>query len=222
MEAAAPWEETQRKIWDCEACRANPRVAVKIRQQTILPKVSVSLLLVGLAPPHEDGVSVRKVARSATNDPSDNLRLFVEETLARRWDDLMDKGLFLIHAAKCAIVPNLHGSQNPPTRVVDCCNRVGFAPEFQSLRAPRVVTLGDMARRAVLKSPGVIVPRQVTLRTKLGVLNHAWPQGIPCKLGDELFVLHPASFPRTPSTKIAAAAEIRKAAQLVGLDDEVD
>ena len=38
-------------------------------------------------------------------------RLFVEETLALRWDDLVDRGLFLIPAVKCAIVPNADGSQ---------------------------------------------------------------------------------------------------------------
>ena len=220
METAASWEEIQNKIWDCEACRTHPRVAIKIRQRTMPPKMSVSLLLVGLAPPHEDGVSVRKVAQSATNDPADKLRLFVEATLARRWDDLAGKGLFLIHAVKCAIVPNADGSQNPPPRVVDCCNPVGFSPEFQSLRPPRVVTLGDMARRAVLRTPGVIVPRRVNRTTKLGVLLELWPEGIPCKLGDGPFTLHPARFPRTAVTKTAAAAVIRKAAQLAALTEE--
>ena len=94
MEGAAPWERVQTKIWDCEKCATNPRVALKIRQRTISPHMSVSLLLVGLAPPYEDGVSVRKVAKSATNDPSDNVRLFVEETLAQPWNELTGKGLF--------------------------------------------------------------------------------------------------------------------------------
>jgi uracil-DNA glycosylase len=180
----------------------------------------VSLLLVGLAPPHEDGVCVRKVAKSATNDPSDNVRSFVEETLAQPWDALTGKGLFLIHAVKCAIVPNAHGSQNPPPPVVGCCNPVGFAPEFQSLRPPHVVTLGDMARRAVLKTPGVIVPRQVKLTTKLDLLQRLWPQGIPCKLEDEPFILHPARFPCTAPTKKDAAAVLRKAAQLAAIIKE--
>jgi len=222
VETAARWDEIQSKIWDCEACRTHPRVAIKIRQRTLPPKMSVSLLLVGLAPPHEDDVSVRKVAKSATNDPSDNLRGFVEETLAQRWGDLVGKGLFLIHAVKCAIVPNADGSQNPPLRVVDCCNPVGFAPEFQSLRPPRVVTLGDMARRAVLRTPGVIVPRRVNLTTKLGVLQELWPEGIPCELRDEPFILHPARFPRTALTKTAAASVIRKAAQLAALTERSD
>ena len=213
MEEAAPWERVQTKIWDCEKCATNPRVALKIRQQTISPEMSVSLLLVGLAPPHEDGVSVRKIAKSAMNDPSDNVRLFVEETLAQRWDELTGKGLFLIHAVKCAIVPNAHGSQDPPSPVVDCCNPVGFATEFQSLRSPRVVTFGDKARRAVLRTPGVIVPHQLKLTTKLGLLQELWPEGIPCKLGDVSFILHPARFPRTAAMKVAAAAGRRKRCQ---------
>lgn len=110
MEGAAPWERGQAKIWECEKCATNPRVALTIRQRTISPNMSVSLLLVGLAPPHEDRVSVRKVAKSATKDPSDNVRLFVGQTLARPWDELAGKGLVLIHAVKCALVPNPHYS----------------------------------------------------------------------------------------------------------------
>lgn len=48
----------------------------------------------------------------------------------------------------------------------------------------------------------------------MGVLQERWPEGIPCKLGDRPFTLHPARFPRTAVTKTAAAAVIRKAAQL--------
>ncbi len=179
MEEPTPWERVQIKIWDCEKCATNSRVALKIRQRTISASMPVSLLLVGLAPPHEDGVPVRKVAKSATNDPSDNVRLFVEQALARPWDELTGKGLFLIQAVKCAIVPNPDRSQNPPPTVVDCCNPVGFAPEFQSLRPPRVVTLGDMARRAVLRTRDVIVPPQLKLTTKFGRLQELWPEGIP-------------------------------------------
>ncbi len=220
MERVALWERVQTKIWDCEKCATNPRVALKIRQWTISPHMSVSLLLVGLAPPHEDVASVRKVAKSATNDPSDNVRLFVEETLAQPWDELTGKGMFLIHAVKCAIVPNADRSQDPPPPVVDCCNLVGFAPEFQSLRPPSVVTLGNMARRAVLRTPDVIVPHRLKLTTKLGLLQELWPEGIPCKLGDAPFILYPARFPRTAAMKVAAATVVRKAAKLAALIDE--
>ena len=220
MEGVAPWERIQTEIWDCEKCATNARVARNIRQWTVSPNISVSLLLVGLAPPHQDSIWVRKVAKSATNDPSDNVRSFVEETLAQPWDELTGKGLFLIHAVKCAIVPNADGSQDPPPPVVDCCNPVGFAPEFRSLRPPRVVTLGDMARRAVLKTRGVIVPRQVKLTTKLGLLQELWPEGIPCKLGDAPFIFHPARFSRTAAMKVAAAVVLRKAAQIAALIDE--
>jgi hypothetical protein len=188
-----------------------------IRQQTPPPTIPVSLLLVGLAPPHEEGVSEPKVAKSATNDPSDKLRLFVEETLARRWDELTAKGLFLIHAVKCAIVPNADDSQNPPPGVVDCCNPVGFAREFQALRAPRVVTLGDMGRRAVLKTPAVSAPARVTLTAKLGLLQRLWPDGIPCSIAGMPFILHPARFPRTAKARRETAPVIRRAAQFASL-----
>lgn len=219
MEGASSWERVQAKIWDCEKCAANPRVAIKIRQRTIFPNMPVSLLLVGLAPPHEDGVCVWKVAKSATNDSSDNVRLFVEETLAQSWDKLTGRGVVLIHAVKCAIVRNADGFQNPPPSVVDCCNPVGFAPEFQLLRSPHVVTLGDMARRAVLKTPDVIVPCQLKMTTKLALLQEVWPEGIPCNLGDVPFILYPARFPRTAAMKVAAAGVVRKAAKLAALID---
>lgn len=217
MAVVASWETIQTKIWHCEKCATNPRVALNIRQRTPSPGICVSLLLVGLAPPHEDDISERKVAKSATNDPTDNIRVFVEETLAKSWAELAAKGLLLIHAAKCAIVPNADGSQNPPPPVVDCCNPVGFAPELRALRPPRVVTLGDVARRAVLKTPGVVMPREVRLTTKLKTLQERWPDGIPCKLIDDPFLLHPARFPRTARMKTAAAAVVRKAARLAAL-----
>jgi len=220
METAASWKEIQKQIWDCENCLAHPRVAIKIRQQTMPPTMSVSLLLVGLAPPHENGASVRKVAKSATNNPLDNLRLFVEETLAQPWETLASKGLFLIHAVKCAISSNAGGSQNPPRPVVDCCNPVGFAPEFQLLQPSRVVALGDMARRAILRTPDVIMPHKVKLTTTLDSLQKLWPEGIPCKLCDKPFVLHPARFPRTAVQRAEAAFVIRTAAQLAGLTGE--
>jgi uracil-DNA glycosylase len=222
VEAAAPWEMIQSNIRDCEICRGNSRVALTIRQQTVAPKSSVTLLLVGLAPPYEDSVTVQNVAKSATNDPTDNLRQFIEKTLAQRWDDLTSKGLFLIHAVKCAIVPKDGGSQNPPRSVVDCCGQIGFAPEFQFLHPPRVVTLGDMARRAILKTPEVTLPHRVRLSTKLDDLQDSWPEGIPCTLGKTPFILHPARFPRTSVTKKAAAAVIKKAAQLASLIDAAD
>jgi hypothetical protein len=77
-----------------------------------------------------------------------------------------------------------------------------------------------MARRAVLRTPDVIVPRQVKLTTKLGLLQELWPEGIPCRLGDAPFILHPARFPRTAAMKVVAAAVLRKAAELAALSDE--
>lgn len=217
MIAVAPWDRVQINIWDCEKCASDPRVALRIRQRTEFPNTLVSLLLLGVAPPYEDGVFVRKIAKSATSDQLDNVRLFVEETLGQPWGQLTSKGLFFIHAVKCAIVPNTHGSQDPPPRVVDCCNPVGFAPEFQSLRPPRVVTLGNMARRAIIRTPQVIVPSQVKLTTKLDSLQEHWPDGIPCKFAGSPFILHPARFPRTPAMKVAAAAVLKKSAKLAVL-----
>ena len=162
----------------------------------------------------------RRLRRVLSNDPSDNVRLFIEETLAQPWDNLTGKGLFFIHAVKCAIVPNADGSQNPPIRVVNCCNSVGFEPEFQSLRPPRVVTLGDMARWTVLRTPDVIVPHRLKLTTKLGLLQELWPEGIPCRVGDAPLILHPERFPRTAAMKVSAATVVRKAAKRAALIDE--
>jgi uracil-DNA glycosylase len=216
MEGAGLWQTIQAKIWDCQRCASNLRVAIQIRQRTPAPVTAVSLLLVGLAPPYEDNVCGRKVANSATNDPRDNVRSFVEETLAQPWDELIAKGRFLIHAIKCAVVRNGHGSQDPPPPVVEnCCNPVGFEPEFRFLHPPRVVALEDMARRAILKTRGVIGPPQVTLTRKLPLLEGLWPEGIPCKLGNAAFILHPTRFPRTVAMKLAAATALKRAAQLM-------
>jgi len=77
-----------------------------------------------------------------------------------------------------------------------------------------------MARRAVLRTPGVIVPKQVTLAAKLNVLEQLWPQGIPCTVAGAPFILHSARFPRTAAAKTAAAAVIKKATQLAALIGE--
>ncbi|MBI2878116.1 MAG: hypothetical protein HYY19_00140 [Candidatus Rokubacteria bacterium] len=211
------WDEIQRRIWECEACRGQPRVAIKIRQQTAAPAIHVAVLFVGVAPPHEGGVCVRTRAKSATNDPSDNLRTFIEEAAASRWDDLIAKGAFRIHAVKCAIIADDDGFQNPPNPVVDCCSPVGFVDEFQILRPARTVTLGSAARRAVLNHPAVTVPRGVGVSKPLEDLLNSWPDGIPCSLGTDAFILDPAPFPRSAATKRRAATIIRKAVRLAGL-----
>ena len=101
------WSEVQGRIWDCELCREHGRVACVIRQQTEAPPRHVKLMLIGVAPPYTSGVETKSVADSATNDDDDNLRkLFVEATLGLPWATLVDRGLFLSHAVKCAIRPN--------------------------------------------------------------------------------------------------------------------
>lgn len=134
-----------------------------------------------------------------------------------RWDDLIAKGAFLIHAVKCAIVLDEEGFQNPPNDVVDRCCSVGFADELQLLRPARVVALGGTARRAVLKHPSVTVPRGVGVSKTLEKLQESWPQGIPCKLGSCEFILHLAPFPRSAAAKKKAAVLVREVTCPAGL-----
>ena len=161
--------------------------------------------------------SVRTVAKSATNDPGDNLRQFIEAAAALRWDDLIAKGAFLIHAVKCAIVPDEDGFQNPPNDVIDRCCSVGFADELQLLRPARIVALGGAARRAILKHPSVTAPPGVGVSKTFEKLQESWPQGIPCKLGSGEFTLHPAPFPRSAAAKQKAAVLIREVTRLAAL-----
>jgi uracil-DNA glycosylase len=150
----AAWNEIQGRIWCCELCRDHGRVACNLRQHTSAPLDSVELMLVGVAPPHVAGVQARIAADSATNDPNDNLRSFIMATLGRSWTDLLARGLFLIHAVKCAIIPE-DGHQNPPNEVVDACAPLYFAHEIQLVRPPVVVVFGRAPHRALLRVPGV-------------------------------------------------------------------
>lgn len=101
---AASWIKIQAAIWACEVCRKHERVACNIRQQTEAPIHPVKLLLVGVAPPFEERVDVKTIARSATNHADDNLRkLFILATLPGSWEELLGRGLFLVHGVKCAI-----------------------------------------------------------------------------------------------------------------------
>lgn len=211
------WPAIQERIWACEACKGHARVEINIRQQTPAPSMATTLLFVGVAPPDQGSPAARTVAKSATNDPGDNLRKFIEAAAVLRWDDLIAKGAFLIHAVKCAIVQDEEGFQNPPNDVVDRCCSVGFVDELQLLRPARVVALGGAARRAVLKHPSVTAPRGVGVSKTLEKLQESWPQGIPCKLGSCEFTLHPAPFPRSAAAKKKAAVLIRGVACLAGL-----
>jgi uracil-DNA glycosylase len=177
----------------------------------------VTLLLVGVAPPYDATIRARACAKSATNDSADNLRGFLEQATSMRWDDLISKGVFFIHAVKCAVVPDEEGFQNPSTRVVDRCAGVGFMDEFRMLHPRRVVTLGGAPRRSVLRHPAVTPPHGVGVSKSLKELMATWPAGIPCRLGAHSFTLHPAPFPRSVRAKLEATPIIRNALRLAGL-----
>lgn len=217
MATHVQWQAIQERIWACEACKGHARVEINMRQQTLDPSMATTLLFIGVAPPDQGNPTVRTVAKSATNDPGDNLRKFIEAAVIVRWDDLIAKGAFLIHAVKCAIAPDEEGFQNPPNEVVDRCCSVGFSDELQLLRPARIVALGGAARRAVLKHPSITAPRGVGVSKTLEKLEESWPQGIPCKLGGDEFTLHPAPFPRSAAAKQKAAVIIREAARLAGI-----
>jgi uracil-DNA glycosylase len=177
-------------------------------------------LFVGVAPPDQGNRAVRTVAKSATNDTGDNLRRFIEAAAALRWDDLIASGAFLIHAVKCAIVPDEEGFQNPPMEVVDRCCAVWFAEELRLLRPTSIVALGGAARRAVLRHPSVTAPRGAGVSKSLEKLQESWPHGIPCQLGNDAFTLHPAPFPRSAIAKQRATMVIREATRLAGLGSD--
>src|SRR3989304_3155318 len=101
---AAHWGAIQAAIWSCTTCTGHARVAVNIRQQTELPQAT-KLLLVSLAPPYQERVIVKTVAKSPTNDASDALRLFLEQTLGSPWADLRERGLTVFYAVKGAVFP---------------------------------------------------------------------------------------------------------------------
>src|SRR5437879_1834630 len=101
MTTAKTWGAIQARIWSCEACKGHGRVQVNLRQQTPEPTVPVRLLFVGVAPPAQGSAVVKTKAKSATNDPRDNLRNFIETAAGLPWEDLTAQGAFLIHAVKC-------------------------------------------------------------------------------------------------------------------------
>ena len=219
MATAVPWEAIQKRISSCEACKGHERVQINVRQQTPAPVMPIPLLFVGIAPPDQGSPAVRTNVKSATNDPEDNLRKFIEEAAALTWDDLIAKRAFLIHAVKCAIVPDSEGFQNPPNDVVDRCSPIGFADELRFLQPAHIVAFGGAARRAVLKHPAVTAPLGVGVSKTFANLQESWPKGIPCELGGAGVVLHPAPFPRSPAAKKTATVIIREAVRLAGLDN---
>ena len=156
------WEEIQQDIWDCTACKNVARAELNIRQQTEPIRTSTKLLVVGIAPPYKDGMTQKVQARSATNDPGDNFRNFIETVLELPWDTLKGSGLVFLHAVKCAIRPE-DRHQNPPSGVVETCAPRHFYREFLEIKPKAVISFGERARRAVLKMPGCQKPRGLKL-----------------------------------------------------------
>lgn len=147
----AHWQRLQEAVWTCAACPDHPRVATKIRQQTGPTPLPVRLLVISLAPPFEDA-RAQTPADSATNNPGDPLRLFLESALARSWREMTDNGVALLHAVKCAITPDKDGFQNPPGDVVDTCAPRHLAHEINALQPAVIATLGGRAYRAVIRA----------------------------------------------------------------------
>ena len=147
------WNEIQETIWRCELCGENKRVACNIRQQTESPMRPVKLMLLGVAPPHVAGVETKTIARSATNNPEDNLRAFMNSDVRDSWDDLLERGLFLVHGVKCAITPE-DRHQNPPVHVIDDCAPPHFVQEILLIKPSAVVVFGKAPFRALLRVPG--------------------------------------------------------------------
>lgn len=190
---------------------------INVRQQTSSPGRMTKLLFVGVAPPYQNSPVIRTIAKSATTDSGDNLRQLIEAAVALPWDDLVAKGVFLIHAVKCAIVPDEAGFQNPSSDIIDRCCSVGFADELQLLHPTRIVAFGGAARRAVLKHPSITVPRGVGVSKTLKKLQESWPGGIPGKFGDTELMLYPAPFPRSAAAKSEAAGIIKEAVRFADL-----
>lgn len=211
-----PWRGIQKKVWACAICHNNERVDCNERQQTPPPDRDVRLLLVGIAPPYRGGTTEKRIARSATNDADDNLRRFIVATLDSRWDDLLQRGLFLTHAAKCAMVPkNRH--QNPPNDVLDACAREHFGEEINLLRPTHVVAFGKVPLRAVLRSPGVAIPADLKLSLTIRELAERSRSGREIHGPGWKSRLLVSPYPLRGKASRGAAFVLREAARLAGV-----
>jgi uracil-DNA glycosylase len=209
MSSSMSWLAIQARVWSCNACQGHPRVHTNIRQQTQAATRLIRLLFIGVAPPAQGSPATRTTAKSATNDPEDKLRRFIESAAGVAWDDLAAHGTFLIHAVKCPIAPDAGGFQNPPNDVIDRCSQIGSVDELRCFQPACIVAFGGAARRAVLKRPDITAPSGVGVSKTFADLQKTWPNGIPCMLGTSRVCLHPAPFPRSPAAKKEAAAIIR-------------
>jgi hypothetical protein len=153
----------QRSIWECTACAGDARMEIRFRQQTRVIPVFARLRVVATAPPYRAGVERQIEAASVHSDPQDRLRAFLTKTLALDWEELVQRGLAVVHAVKCAVVPkdreeDERQHQDPPQSVTTKCAHLHFAREFRELRAPVVMTLGGRARLALRRACGTGVP----------------------------------------------------------------
>jgi uracil-DNA glycosylase len=201
------WQIIQQSIWNCSACQNIPRVSPNIRQQTDPPRTLTKLLVIGIAPPYQEGVCEKIRAKSATNDSNDDLRRFLETYLQLPYDTLTERGLAVLHAAKCAIQPKAQ-HQNPPHGVVENCSPRHFTLEFHELKPPVVLSLGERARRAVLLMPGCRKPRGLNLT---GPLEGQYELGI----GNQSFKLFVSPFFK--QRRDQAGSILNAASNLAGL-----
>jgi len=203
------WREIQGNIWECSACEGNPNVELNIRQQTDSSLTAPRLLVVAVAPPHLPDISHKVAAKSVTNNSVDRLRMFLEDALEVPWEELQSRGLIVLHAVKCAIIPNELGFQNPSPAIVDTCAPRHLALEFDILRPPIVLALGSTARRAICKMPDCHKPHAIKLSGP--------PEGehtVPYK--GRFFKLIVTRFPRGAG-KRQARIDLNKAATLAGI-----
>ena len=210
------WNEIQERIWSCDRCLNNDRVAWKIRQRTEAPSQPVKLMLVGVAPPHVNGVTTKTLANSATNDPNDNLRAFVVAALGDPWETLFARGLYLIHAVKCAIVPK-DGHQNPPHDVIEACAPHHFVQEILLTQPSAIVVFGKAPFRAILRVPGVrqAMPRGLGFSCSVVTLAEKTKDGVRINTDAWNFQLFGSPFPlRAPNQ---AAEILREAASYAGV-----
>lgn len=212
----ARWRQVQAAIWDCTACAGQARIATNVRQQTEVPHAPVRLLIVSLAPPFRRADSP-SVASSATNDPQDQLRLFLEEALRRRWSELENAGMILLHTVKRAIEP-ADGSQNPPRTVVDICAPRHLAIEIGVLRPTVVVTLGERAYRGLVRALEVLwgpPPRALNLVDPPAAARSEHGAVVPFLDGS--LTLFAAPFIRGGEGRSQAQAIVRRAAARAGV-----
>jgi hypothetical protein len=172
----------------------------------------------GIAPPYAKGVMQKTQAKSATNNADDNLRkLFILKTLRLSWNDLLIRGLFLVHSVKCAIIPE-DRHQNPPDDVVDVCVPRHFGEEFEFIQPPRVVAFGKASYRALLKVPGITVPRELRISNSVTKLAKQTEGGLEVQADEWKFRLHVSPFPLAAGRRVPLAVQVlQEVAQLSGI-----